>query len=197
MTAYATATEMKAVFSNLDLSGVAANGVTHEELFTTLLERASRTIDLYTGRDPNAYAVTTSEVRTFVGIEREFTIIDSIATNPDLIETSADGITWQVLDSTDYRYTVAKPPYMILLAAGNITTWPRFVRITGKFGYSVAIPEPIRQATIIQAARWFKRGQMAYQDRVSIVDGNVIAGYVDKMDNDLAAILAAYRVQAI
>ena len=38
------------------------------------------------------------------------------------------------------------------------------VRITAKWGYAVAVPNAIRQATIIQASRFFKRSQAQWSD---------------------------------
>jgi hypothetical protein len=44
------------------------------------------------------------------------------------------------------------------------------VRITAKWGASVAVPEAIKQACIIQVARWYKRGQSGWADTLASND---------------------------
>lgn len=40
------------------------------------------------------------------------------------------------------------------------------VQVTAKWGYSVAVPQEIRQACIVQTARWFRRGLSQWADTV-------------------------------
>lgn len=44
------------------------------------------------------------------------------------------------------------------------------VYVTAKWGYAVSVPDVIKQATLIQAARWFKRGQGQWADEISNAD---------------------------
>lgn len=41
------------------------------------------------------------------------------------------------------------------------------VQVTAKWGYAVAVPEPIKQACIIEVSRWFKRAQSAWADTLA------------------------------
>ena len=40
------------------------------------------------------------------------------------------------------------------------------VQVTARWGYADAVPAAIRQACIVQAARWFRRGQGQWADTV-------------------------------
>lgn len=44
------------------------------------------------------------------------------------------------------------------------------VRITAKWGYAVSVPEPIKEATIVQATIWYKRGESAWSDVLTDAD---------------------------
>lgn len=62
------------------------------------------------------------------------------------------------------------------------------VQVTARWGYQNEIPEPIKEACVIQASRWFKRGEGAYADSL----GNAEFGdvrYAKAMDHDVKLIL--------
>lgn len=62
------------------------------------------------------------------------------------------------------------------------------VRVTAKWGYSVLVPDDIRQATIMQSARWYKRLQSAMADTLASADlGGLL--YQQQLDPDIAGIL--------
>lgn len=44
------------------------------------------------------------------------------------------------------------------------------VRVTGRWGYADTVPNVVRQACLVQAARWFKRGQSGWADAVGSPD---------------------------
>ncbi|MCP4713440.1 MAG: phage gp6-like head-tail connector protein [Planctomycetes bacterium] len=67
------------------------------------------------------------------------------------------------------------------------------VRVTAKWGYSVAAPTPIREATGMQAARWFKRLQGAMADSLASTDFGQPA-YIQTLDPDVKAILYTGRM---
>jgi hypothetical protein len=41
------------------------------------------------------------------------------------------------------------------------------VQVTAKWGYATTVPEAVKEACIIQTARWFKRGQGAFSDALA------------------------------
>ena len=63
------------------------------------------------------------------------------------------------------------------------------VRITAKWGNQVVIPASVKRAVIIQAARYYKRGQSAYQDAVGSDAAGGILLYRSKLDADIVEIL--------
>ena len=68
------------------------------------------------------------------------------------------------------------------------------VQVTALWGYSVAVPNDIREATIMQSARWYKKEQGAMADALASADlGGLL--YIQQLDPDIAGILldGAYR----
>ena len=62
------------------------------------------------------------------------------------------------------------------------------VKVTAKWGYSVAVPDDIVEACIMQTARWYKRLQGAMADSLASADlGGLL--YVQQLDPDIAGIL--------
>ena len=53
-------------------------------------------------------------------------------------------------------------------------------------------PDEIKQATIIQAMRWFKRGQQAFSDTGAVLELGQLR-YTQKLDPDVALILESPR----
>jgi hypothetical protein len=102
--------------------------------------------------------------------------------------------TWDTLDSgtwLPFRGSPQKPNFnfspfhsLMLQSSATITSFPisnttlgfvatsedneiaitPTVRVTARWGYALTTPAIIQQATIAQAARWFKRGQSFWSD---------------------------------
>jgi len=66
------------------------------------------------------------------------------------------------------------------------------VQVTAKWGYSEDIPEDIKMACIMQAARWFKRMQGNMADAVASGDFGMMM-YVQQLDPDIQQLLIAGR----
>lgn len=63
------------------------------------------------------------------------------------------------------------------------------VEVTAKWGNSLVLPATIKRAIIIQAARYFKRGESAYQDAVGNADTGGMMMFRSKLDADVLEIL--------
>lgn len=77
---------------------------------------------------------------------------------------------------------------------GSKAIWykfPRAVKITGRHGFSVAPPDVIKEITVIQAVRWFKRGQQAFADTSAIINLGQMA-YTKKLDPDMEQVLSGF-----
>lgn len=62
------------------------------------------------------------------------------------------------------------------------------VKVTAKWGYSVTVPADIKEACIMQAARWYKRLASAMADTLASADLGMLL-YREKLDPDIAGIL--------
>lgn len=62
------------------------------------------------------------------------------------------------------------------------------VRVTARWGYADSVPGEIAEAVVIQASRWFKRGQSSYSDTMSTSDFGQLF-YQRTLDPDIALIL--------
>jgi len=171
--------------------------------------RASRAIDRYTKREPGFWYVTTDTTRYFDGSGNSQMWIGHLADNPtsvsvaesgDVDSSAGSGGTYTAWATTDYllwpyNAESQNEPYRridIDVLNGTKSTWyryPKSVKIVGKFGWaSTAVQSDIRMMTIIQAARWFKRGQQAWQDTGAVVElGQMM--YMQNLDPDIKAML--------
>lgn len=78
---------------------------------------------------------------------------------------------------------------------GSKAVWyayPKAVKVVGKFGYTTATPDDVKQATIIQAVRWFKRGQQSFKDTGAIAELGQLQ-YTQALDPDVAQLLKHLR----
>jgi hypothetical protein len=72
------------------------------------------------------------------------------------------------------------------------------VQVTAKWGYATTVPAAVKQATLIQAARWFKRGESAWADAVSSTDFQQLLFRRDiDVDAKLLLVAGGYRRPSI
>jgi hypothetical protein len=171
-----------------------------DSLLEMAIESASRLIDAYCAR--SFYNAGTA-ARYFVADTDWLTNIDdAISITQVATDTSADGdfdIIWQ---ATDYqleplngRVDGLAVPYNGIRAIDSYTfpIWggEGLVKVTGTWGWS-AVPTAIKQATIIQASRIFKRldsplGVLSSPDLGFIRVGS-------RLDPDVAQLVDSYRI---
>ena len=202
---YCTAAEIKAAMPDGNW------GTSYDTLLSILAARASRTIDRYTARKPGAYKVDADVTRYYDGSGEAEQLIGELAAAPTSVAVAEGGDiktpTYTLWASTDYMlwpYNALDrgEPYTRLVIDnlnGSKSVWyeyPKSVKIVGKFGYSAAPPDDVVQATIIQAARWFKRGQQAFQDTGAIVELGQLT-YTKALDPDVALLIEHLRRMAI
>ena len=191
---YCTAAEIKAAMPDGNW------GTSYDTLLSILAARASRTIDRYTVRKPGAYKVDADVTRYYDGSGTIQQLIEELAAAPTSVAVAEGGdiktpiyITWASTDYMLWPYNALDngEPYTRLDIDdlnGSKSVWyryPKAVKIVGKFGYSAAPPDDVVQATIIQTARWFKRGQQAFQDTGAITELGQLT-YTKALDPDVA-----------
>lgn len=209
---YTTVTEIKAEMPDTSWS------TAYDTLLTTIITDASRAIDLFTGRVPGAYSINVDTTRYFNGTGNRELWIDELADVPSTVAVAETGVidnvsgtggTYTTYAATDYylwpyNAVAERRPFLKLELDqfnGSKFSWYAFrrgIKITGKFGYSTttSLPPEIKRATKIQAIRWFKRGQQAYQDVGAIVELGQMR-YVQSLDPDIAEIIMHLKRIAI
>lgn len=199
MADYCTAEEVKAAMSDGNW------GVTYDALFALMATRASRAIDRFTKREPGAYAVAADSTRYFEGDGGIDVLIGELAAAPTSVKIAEAGDITDLtpLVATDYFLTPYNAlaegiPYNFIeldLINGDYYSWPRYpksIQVIGKFGYAATIPDDVKQATIVQCGRWFKRGQQGFRDTGAIVELGQLT-YTRALDPDVAIMIDYLR----
>lgn len=173
----------------------------YDRLLTRLTEAASRLIDRATGRDAGAYYAASDTTRYFDGSGRREQWIDELAAAPTSVSVAESGdlgsytawvasdyIAWPYNDTPILRLDVDQ-------LYGTKSLWyhyPRSVCVVGKWGFSAEPPAEVQMATVIQAVRWFKRGQQAFRDVGAIAELGQLS-YVKALDPDVIEIIKHLR----
>jgi hypothetical protein len=153
---YATLSEVKASLRITD--------AIDDSLLETAIESASRMIDGFTAR---TFSNAGTATRNFAATDDLNLIIDDAISISEVASTDEIGDTYTVWKVTDYQLEPLNSrsdglymPYTGIRAV-NDYAWPvvdqqALCRITGVWGWA-SVPMAIRQATIIQSSRLFKR----------------------------------------
>jgi hypothetical protein len=67
------------------------------------------------------------------------------------------------------------------------------VRITAKWGYATTVPTRVKEACLIQAARWFKRGESSWADAMAPANFGTLM-FTKVLDPDVEAMLIRGRL---
>jgi len=171
-----------------------------DSLLEMAIESASRLLDSYTAR--SFYNAGTAS-RYYAATNDYLTDLDdAISISEVATDFSADGTYDTIWQASDYevlplngRVDGLSVPYNAVRAIGDYT-FPIYngeglVKVTGVWGWS-AIPIAIKQATIIQASRIFKRldsplGVLSSPDLGFIRVGS-------RLDPDVAQLVDPYRI---
>lgn len=200
---YCTALEIKDILPDVEWSGA------YDAILTSLITRASRAIDGHLKRAPGLFYSDTDLTFYFDGSGESQLWIGELAAAPTSVAVAEDGnlSTYTAWSSTDYILWPYNAPSLgipyqrldIDLLYGAETHWyayPKNVKIVGKFGFSTTVPDEIKQATIIQTMRWFKRGQQAFQDTGAVLELGQLR-YLQKLDPDVLLLLEEPRFQRV
>ena len=188
---YCTVQEVKDMLPDVDWD------VSHyDAILGSLITRASRLIDTFTNREPSSYIAPVT-TREFDGNDRAQLFIGDLAADPTEVWVKCDGINYTLLDKSDY-YCVPinalleyQPYHYIRLENAYFPCWRKAVKVKGNFGYSITVPDDIKQAAIIQVVRWFKHGQQAFQNNAA--NNELGAPQYGGLDDSVTSILASYR----
>lgn len=171
-----------------------------DSLLEMAIESASRLVDAYCAR---SFSNAGTAVRYFVADNDWLTNIDDAVSITEIAtDFSADGSYDTIWQANDYqleplngRVDGLTVPYNAIRAIGDFTfpIWggEGLVKVTATWGWA-AVPTAIKQATIIQASRIFKRldsplGVLSSPDLGFIRVGS-------RLDPDVAQLVDSYRI---
>lgn len=196
---YATLAEVKASLRITDS--------VDDTLLELAIESASRSIDEFAGR---VFYSQGSAVRFFAADSAEFVAIDDLISISELATSTGNNnqfdVVWTGYDSgspVDYQLEplnnsaatdgVVQPVTGIrsrLTYAFPVLGQVALVRVTGTWGWS-AVPTAIKQATVIQAARYFKRNDSPLGVLSAPDLGYIRVG--SRLDPDVEMMISGYR----
>lgn len=192
MARYATTTELR---DEIDLDAADATTIS---ILEAVLDAASQSIDNFCNRPDGFVALEIETSRLYTGTANKVLRIDECV---DVLEVASranatvdEWTAWTsptlplegyIPDGDWIPFTgrAARPdfnalPYTSLMVDpnGDHTSFPQdgalpTIQVTAKWGYSVDVPYVVKQACIMQSARWFKRLEGAMAD--SLASGDV------------------------
>jgi hypothetical protein len=196
---YATRNQVKAALR------IGTADTLDDDLIDNCVGAASRLIDGYCNR--RFWQTGTAEARVYQAEDSFYCSIDDIAGTALTLKTSSqsDGtfdVTWKVsdyqleplngnLDGLEWSYDKIRAVGDYLFPTVNANYGEQaLVQVTAVFGWP-AVPEPVTQATIIQASRIFKR----YDSPLGVAGfGDLGAIRVSRyLDPDMAQLVEPYR----
>jgi len=175
-----------------------------------LLTAAENTISRFCNRPDGFLADSTASARTYPGSGKNILFIDE---TPEITAVGAKDsygdasfTAWAVTDWLAFSGSSKFPnfnatPYTGLMVNPNgdysifqdshYRNFP-MVQITAKWGAYTTIPTELKEASIMQATRWFKRLEGAMADALASGDFGMMM-YRQKLDPDIAMILVNGR----
>lgn len=208
--AYATIAELKASIN------ITSTDATRDTVLTRLLSAADDAIDKYCNRPDGFVAQTLPTVRYYTGSGKAYQWIDEttsvtgVAVKEDPDDTTYTA--WALTDFVPFSGDPKSPdfnstPYCAIMCTLNgdysyflsgrysgrgIMT----VQVTAKFGYATVVPDQVKEAAIVQAARWYKRGESAWADTIANNELGTLS-FRKSIDPDLEMMLYRLRKPAI
>jgi len=195
---YGTALELRA---RIDKTGAADDAT-----LTAIIAAAERNINRACNRADGFEADVVASARTYSGNGKPYLYVDECV-EVTLVEVkdSASDTDYDAWAGTDWIACSGDPrspnfnrvPYDMLMVdpTGDESVFTKgvpTVRVTARWGYSVVAPADIKEACLMQAARWFKRYQSAMAD--VLADGELgRLLYRQALDPDIRRILVDGR----
>lgn len=202
--AYATVEELRD-FMNKE-------GAEDDVLLSAILDGATKSIDRAVGKELPGLdyfdAPDAASARTYAGSGKGYQRIDRCIAIT-LVEvkasyTATDYVEWAADDWLAYQGSYKFPvfgtlPYTAIMADpnGDYSVFTRgyqgpTVRVTARWGYSATPPDDVHLACMMQAARWYKRGQSAMSDTMASGELGMLL-YRQSLDPDIKRILVDGR----
>jgi hypothetical protein len=167
--------------------------------FTVAISTASRHVDAYCGR--RFYPDTTTSNRVYYPVHNRLVLVDDIATTSGLVvavDTGDNGTPDTTWNATDYQLEPLNidngwPYTKIRSVEGRLfpqTGHRPTVHVTAQWRW-LAVPEPVKNATLIVAARFYRRRNTPEGFAAGEAFGAIRIS--SRMDPDAAMMLGPYR----
>jgi len=205
---YASVDELKARLN------ITSTDASRDASLQTILDAAASGIDRYCLRPDGFVALATPTARTFNGSGKPVQRIDDCVEITQVAvkdsPTDDDYTAWDSMDWVAFHGPTHKPnfnglPYTALMVTinGDYSTFTsgqvgnhkngwglttNTVQVTARWGYADSCPPLITEATILQAARWWKRAQSSWADTLANSDMGQLM-YRQTVDPDLRQML--------
>jgi len=204
MTDYASISEIKAAINKTSADD--------DTVLTALATAASRAVDNFCNRPDGFVALETATARVYAGEGKSWQTIDECTSVTEVAvkdsTTDDDYTDWTTADWIAFSGDPEHPefnrlPYTALMV-GYDGDYAHFLngrrgkhsvptmQITAKWGYATDVPTPIKQATIITASRWYKRGEGGWSDVLASGELGMLL-YQKMLDPDVKLLLVAGR----
>lgn len=173
-------------------------GTQWDVLIERLIVAASETIDRYCNRPDGFLAQATGTQRQFAGTGICSLRVGECAEVQSVEVYRSGG--WQVLSewvafAGDAQRPLYVPPYSGILARSPFEAgFGPTVRVVARWGYGDAVPDAVREATVILASRWLKRGQSSWADTLTTDMGGTLE-FRRQIDPDVQMILDKGRLR--
>lgn len=166
------------------------------------LDASEEQVNAYTGRRFTADGA--GVIRYYDALDKGTVSIDPLSSVTDLavaVDQDGDGVFEDTLTAdvdfrlNPYNAVVLGQPYTSLVALTG-TTFPagsRRIKVTGRWGWPT-VPASVKQATLIQAGRLWKRKEAVFGVAGSPEFGNELR-LLAALDPDVQALLRPYRHQ--
>jgi len=179
-TTYATIEEMRGQYGSIDSK--------FDGAIQMCLNAAAEALDGTCNWGVPLAAPATASSGMFVGSGKAFQDIDlCVSVTTVEVKESPTDAAWITLTAGTYLPFRGEPRFpnfnaerfngLVLLGSGRsifpLGQSPAFefglptVRVTGRFGYGSELPANAKSAVLLQACRWFKRGESAWADAIS------------------------------
>lgn len=170
------------------------------------LDAAGETIDGFCNQGVPFFSEA-AEARSYAGSGQDVQWIDK-CTAVTLVEVKASpsDSTWTSLNAADWvlfsgdakKPNFNKKPFTgLLLTGAGQGAFPSSVlptvRVTARWGLADDVPAGVKQATIAQAYRWFKRGQGSWGDTIANVEMGLVS-FRKALDPDIQMMLINARL---
>ena len=181
--------------------GIPSSDSSQTAAINAAIAASDKEIDQITGR---TFVVPSgATAKTFIPYDEYTLYVDDVAQLPGLVvkeDTTLDGTYDTTLTiTTDYVVNGNSAPYRVIKRVDG-DTWPRdrygrpTVEVTAFYGYGMAVPDQIKQCSLVIAARLYQRRSSPLGFQAGSVDVGFVR--ISRTDPEVIALLRGLKIPA-